>query len=782
MPNAPKRLLLPMVGGLAIVALACYLYANRTAKAQQPKDSTAVTETPDTHDNTDHAGRIPIPSDAEIAKLPSDGGPNYNRLIFEKSPYLLQHAGNPVDWYPWGQEAFDKAKRENKPILLSVGYSTCHWCHVMEHESFEVDDVGELLNRHFVAIKVDREERPDVDRVYMSYTQASTGSGGWPMNVWLTPDLKPFFAGTYFPPEDKWGRPGFKTILNRLAQAWDEKADDIRKSGDEAIAHLKRMDESKEDPDLKLQQAILDRGYEQIISAFDPRYGGFGNAPKFPRPVTPAFLLRYDHRNGATKGRDAVLHTLRKMADGGIHDHVGKGFSRYAVDERWHVPHFEKMLYDQGQLVPLYVDAFRITKDPYYADIARDILTYVQRDMTGEFGQFYSAEDADSPLPENPKEQAEGAFYVWEQSEINAALPEADAKLFSHYFGVKANGNVDNDPHNEFANKNVLIIEHNIEDTAKHFKRTPDDVRAVIATSLNTLFPLRERRPRPHLDDKTITAWNGLMISAFAQAYVALGDPAHLDAARNAAAFIRTKLYDDEAHTLQRRYRAGETAIDGYVDDYAYLIQALLDLYDATFDTSYIRWARDLQATQDKLFWDHDEGGYFSTSGEDASILVRMKEMYDGAEPSPNSIAALNLQRLTSFSDTASYAEKPRLIFLQLGRQLTSSPSATPQMLIAIDAHLYKAKQIVIAGDPGKKDTQALLKAIREAYLPHKVVLLADGAEHQDYLAQELAFLKDVRPMDGKATAYVCENFVCQLPTTDVAVMMKQLGISTSTP
>ncbi|MDA1044589.1 MAG: thioredoxin domain-containing protein, partial [Verrucomicrobia bacterium] len=487
------------------------------------------------------------------------------------------------------------------------------------------------------------------------------------------------------------------------------------------------------------------------------------------------YVLRHYYRHGDKAGLDAVLHTLRKMADGGMHDHIGKGFARYSVDERWHVPHFEKMLYDQGQLVPLYIEAYQITGDNVYADTARDVLGYVQRDMTGEHGQFYSAEDADSPLPENPSEQAEGAFYVWEKGQIDAALGEDAASIFNMIYGVEAGGNVRSDPHNEFHNKNVLIVEHTIDEAATKFNRSPSDVRALVDASLDKLFHIRERRPRPHLDDKTITAWNGLMISAFARAYTVLGDPSHLASAQKAAAFIRERLYDEKTHTLQRRFRAGESAIEGYVDDYAFFIQALLDLYDASFDTAYLAWAVHLQDTQDRVFWDTQEGGYFSTSGEDASILLRMKETYDGAEPSPNSIAAMNLLRLAQIFGDVPYLAKAQQTFMQMGAQLKSSPSATPQMMSALDFFLHKPKQVVIAGRPDADDTKAMLAAARAEFIPNRIILLADGGAGQAFLAQKQEFMKDVKPLDGKATAHVCENYVCQLPTTDLKVMMQQL-------
>ena len=515
-----------------------------------------------------------------------------NRLAQEKSPYLLQHAHNPVDWYPWGEEAFAKARRENKPIFLSVGYSTCHWCHVMAHESFESEEVAAIMNREFVNIKVDREERPDVDRVYMTFVQATTGGGGWPMSVWLTPDLKPFVGGTYFPPEDRYGQPGFKKVLERIATAWKENHDKIVEQGANIVAAL-RESQSAATAEGKIDAASLDAAYKQLDSSYDPREGGFGNAPKFPRPVTLNFLTRFYGRDPKSEsGKQALemtLFTLRKMAAGGMHDHLGGGFHRYSVDRYWHVPHFEKMLYDQAQLATAYLDAFQITHDRQYELVARDILDYVARDMTSKEGGFFSAEDADSPVPVTAaydrrdaapgeldvgahraplQKNAEGAFYIWPKKEIDAALGDA-AEIFDFHYGVQSHGNAPegSDPQDEFRGKNVLIERHTIAETAKQFKESEDAVRQSLARSREILFAIRVKRPRPHLDDKIIAAWNGLMISAYARAAQVFEDPRYLENATRAANFVRAHLWDGSKKTLYRSYRDGRGDVEGFGDD-----------------------------------------------------------------------------------------------------------------------------------------------------------------------------------------------------------------------
>jgi uncharacterized protein len=703
-----------------------------------------------------------------------------NRLADEKSPYLLQHAHNPVDWYPWGEEAFAKARRENKPIFLSVGYSTCHWCHVMAHESFGNEEVAAIMNREFVNIKVDREERPDVDRVYMTFVQATTGGGGWPMSVWLTPDLKPFVGGIYFPPEDRYGQPGFKTVLERIATAWKENHKKIVEQGSQIVAAL-RKSQSAATAEGKIDAAILDSAYHQIDRSYDPKEGGFGNAPKFPRPVTLNFLTRFYARDpNSESGKHALamtLPTLRKMAAGGMHDHIGGGFHRYSVDRYWHVPHFEKMLYDQAQLAVAYLDAFQITQDRQYEGVARDILDYVARDVTSKEGGFFSAEDADSLFEHGKPEHGEGAFYIWTKKEIDGALGVA-TEIFDFHYGVQSHGNAPegSDPQDEFRGKNILIERHTIAETARHFKKSDDEIGQSLAHSREKLFSIRTKRPRPHLDDKIIAAWNGLMISAYARAAQVLDEPRYLEIATRAANFLRANLYDSSRKILYRNYREGRSDIEGFADDHAFVVQGLLDLYEASFDVEWLKLATQLQETQDQLFFDEKNGGYFSTSGKDESVFLRMKDDNDGVEPAASSIAALNLLRLSQLLDDQKMAERPRKTIDAFAATLAHFPSAMPQMLVALDYSLSKPRQIVIAGKKDAPETKALVKEVHRHFLPKIVLLLADGSEGQKYLGERNEAIRAMSPVAGKPAAYVCENFTCKAPVTDSTTLRELLS------
>jgi uncharacterized protein YyaL (SSP411 family) len=706
-----------------------------------------------------------------------------NRLAKATSPYLRQHADNPVDWYPWGEEAFAKARKENKPIFLSVGYSTCHWCHVMEHESFENPYVAGFMNNHFVNIKVDREERPDVDRIYMTFVQATTGGGGWPMSVWLTPDLKPFVGGTYFPPEDAYGRPGFLTVLKRISEGWQKNEKEIRAQAGQITEQLQRYAAGSQRGDGKLSADALKKGYEQLAASYDSRQGGFGGAPKFPQPSILTFLFDYAASHGfeSKEGKHALemaCDTLRRMASGGIHDHLGGGFHRYSVDAEWHVPHFEKMLYDQAQLAVAYLTAYQITRDLFYADIARDILDYVRRDMTSREGGFFSAEDADSLLEHDRPEHAEGAFYVWTASEIESTLGKDRSAEFNSVYGVEPGGNTStyNDPHGELRGKNVLMQRHNMAETAKKFGIRENELNQRLAESRKKLLAARSKRPRPHLDDKILTAWNGLMISAFAKAYQILGDSSYLEAANRAADCMKKNLYNSKQGVLLRSWRDGSASdIQGFADDYAFLIQGLVDLYEASFDIRRFAWAEALQQKQNALFWDNQQDGFFNTTGNDPNLLFKIKENYDGAEPSPNSVSALNLLRLAYVLDRKDWRQMAEKILRAHADPLSQAPRSLPQMLVALDFLLTPTRQVVIAGSPGAADTMALLREVRHQFLPNTVVLLADGGDGQAFLAEHAAFFKAIVRFDGKATAYVCENYVCQQPTSNAAVLARQL-------
>ena len=690
-----------------------------------------------------------------------------NRLIHEKSPYLLQHAHNPVDWYAWGPEAFEKSRKEDKPIFLSIGYSTCHWCHVMERESFENEETAAILNKYFVAIKVDREERPDVDRIYMAYVQATTGGGGWPMSVWLTPDLKPFVGGTYFPPENRYGRAGFPTLLERIAHAWQADRAKIVESSHEVLQQLQDAAEVK--PSGGLDASALESGFSQFRRSFDSKLGGFGAAPKFPRPVTHNFLLRYYARTHQEEARDMVLATLRAMAQGGMNDQLGGGFHRYSVDERWFVPHFEKMLYDQAQLAISYLEAYQITHDPFFSGVARRIFDYVLRDMSDKDGGFYSAEDADSVIdPSQPDVKGEGAFYIWTQREIEAVVGDPAAAWFSYRYGVEEHGNVRDDPQNEFAGKNILYEAHTVEDTARHFGKPSAEIRPALDTAAARLLAARSKRVRPHLDDKVLTAWNGLMISALAKGGAIFSEPGYSRAAARAAEFFLHRMYDAKTGVLLRRYRQQDAAIAGFLDDYALFTQALLDLYEAQFDIRYLETAVKLVEKQRELFEDKEHGGFFSTAPGDASLVMRMKEDYDGAEPSGNSVAALNLLRLAQMTGRRDFSDSAGKTLRAFASRLAGMPSAVPQMLLAYQFSLSNPKQIILVGERGEPHTQAMLDILHAHFLPHRIVLLVDGHSRQP-LASYLPVVETMTRSHGETTAYVCENYTCKLPTADPA-------------
>jgi len=678
-----------------------------------------------------------------LALCATVSGVNANRLAGEKSPYLLQHKDNPVDWQPWGEAAFAEARRRNKPVFLSIGYSTCHWCHVMAHESFEDPAIAKLMNDNFVAIKVDREERPDVDRLYMAFVQATTGGGGWPMSVWLTPEGKPFFGGTYFPPGDRHGRVGFPSVLQQIAQLWEKDRARIEKEGTRVMEALSES-HSASGEKFARDAVPLARSFESFSRSFDQAGGGFGDAPKFPRPSTLNFLMRHGDKHAA----EMALFTLRKMAAGGMRDHLGGGFHRYSVDKYWHVPHFEKMLYDQAQLAVSYVEAWQVTHDDFFAGIARETLDYVLRNMTHPAGGFYSAEDADSLLTHGSAEHAEGAFYVWSKEEIIETLGAKDAEIFCRQYGVEKGGNAPagSDPQGEFTGKNILI------------EREASGADA-LAASREKLLALRAKRPRPHLDDKVLTAWNGLMISAFAKAGATLSEPRYLAAAARAAEFIQTRLTKDGK--LLRTWRGEPGSIAGFAEDYAFLIQGLLDLYEADFDLRWLKWAVDLQATQDKLFWDEAGGSYFSSAADDPLVRVRMKEDYDGAEPSANSISALNLLRLARMLHDGAREKRAEQILAAHLPQMERVPTAVPQMLVALDLALSPPAQAVVAGQRGAGDVRQWQAKLHYDFHPRRVLLLADG---DDFLAKNNPALALMKPVQGKAALYLCENFTCQAP------------------
>ena len=708
-----------------------------------------------------------------------------NALAKEKSPYLLQHAHNPVNWLPWGEAAVAKAKAEDKPIFLSSGYSTCHWCHVMERESFENEEIAQMINDHFVPVKVDREERPDVDLTYMTYVQAASGGGGWPMSVFLTPDLKPFFGGTYYPPENKDGRIGFKNLLIELNKAWHEEREKINASSERSILKLQEHLDGENTGAAVETEAMLQKAYDELASNYDYHEGGFSGAPKFPRSTSINLLLRIHHawlkhpekKSEGDWATEMSFRTLKAMANGGIWDHVGGGFHRYSVDSYWHIPHYEKMLYDQGQLLWAYAEGYLVTGAPFLADVTRQIVNYAQRDLRHAEGGFFSAEDADSLGKVGDAHKTEGAFYIWTAVEIDTLLGKENGSLFRYAYGARRDGNArpESDPHGELKGTNTLFRAFSIKKTAEFFKKTPEEVQTIVESGLKILFEARTQRPRPHLDDKIITAWNGLIISGLARAGAALNEPKFIELASQAAQFLHDQLCAQPGKGLHRSWRDGERGPKAFAMDYAALIHALIDLYQAGLNVKWLQWAVALQSEMDTLFLDKDKGGYYSVHTDMAHSVLRIKEDYDGAEPSPNSLAALNLARLSAMLDQQAYADEAKKIITLFGTTLESNPSAVPMLVLAADFVHRGKQQIVLAGDAASPEFQALLRVIHGRLLPTAVLLHVDGGSAQTWLGSHNEALVSMQPVNGQAAAYVCQNYTCQKPVTDPAALEKLL-------
>ena len=683
-----------------------------------------------------------------------------NRLLHEKSPYLLQHAYNPVDWYPWGEEAFAKARAEGKPIFLSIGYSTCHWCHVMERESFEDDSVAALLNEHFVPIKVDREERPDVDRLYMTAMQAMGMGGGWPLNAFLTPDLHPFFGGTYFPPRAKMGRPGLIEILPRLHDAWTTQRLQVEQAGErvmEALGGLAAPDSGEAE-----RGPLFGEAAASLARLNDAERGGFGNAPKFPSIVNLDFLLRYWARDPGKHehAREMVVAQLEAMQAGGIHDQIGGGFHRYSTDREWLVPHFEKMLYDQAQIAWAYLEAFQVTGRADFAATARDVFAYVFRDLSSPEGGFLSAEDADS-------EGEEGRFYVWTPAQLEEALGPEDATLVAERFGVTAAGNFEPGP-------SILHRARPVEDVAKQHHLDAAACRGRIGRAKAALLAARSKRVRPHLDDKVITAWNGLMIAACARGARALDDPALAARAARAAEFVWAHLRDPRTGELRRAFRGGPTGA-GQLDDYADYAFGLIELYSATFDPRWLERAVRVTELQVERFWDDRDGGFFESPAGDPYVKLRMKDDFDGAEIAGNSIAAYNLERLAVLLDREDWRRLAGRTLDYYARRLRTHPTAMPRMLVAMDLEQSVARHIVIAGKADGEDTHAMIREFDRRFLPHDLLLRVTPAD-APALAKLAPFAAALPAKDGHATAYVCVNYACELPATDAAAFAAQLA------
>jgi uncharacterized protein YyaL (SSP411 family) len=679
-----------------------------------------------------------------------------NSLSKETSPYLLQHAHNPVDWFAWGVEAFEKARNEKKPILLSIGYAACHWCHVMAHESFENEEIARLMNENFVNIKVDREERPDLDQIYMNAVQMMTGSGGWPMTVFLTPEGVPFYGGTYFPPVDRYNMPGFPRILLGVAEAYRTRPDEVTETAVSMLGELRRMGATSESSDM-LTPSVMDEAERKIARNYDARYGGFGGAPKFPAAMNLEFLLRQFHRIGKSESLEMILHTCRKMAEGGMYDQLGGGFHRYSTDARWLVPHFEKMLYDNALLSRAYLHVYQQTKDEFYKRIAEETLDYVVREMTDERGGFYSTQDADS-------EGHEGKFFVWTIDEVKEILGEEDGTLFSAYYDVTKSGN--------FEGKNILHVERAVADVAKEAGVSVEHLQEALARGRRKLFEARERRVKPARDEKVLTAWNGLMLASFAEAAAILERNDYREVAEKSAQFVLDNLRRDGL--LLRTYKDGQSKLNGYLEDYAFLIDSLLALYQTT---GSLRWLEEAHTLTDRLieeFWDEEDGGFFYTGESHEELIVRSKDYLDNATPSGNSVAAEVLLHLAALTGNDDYSRKAVTIFRLLHDPLTRYASAFGRLLGALDFYLSTPKEIAIVGASDSEETRALLREVWTRYLPNKIVAQAQEGDAQ---AAELVPLLRERPMiEGLATAYVCENYTCQRPINAAEELGKQLS------
>ena len=679
-------------------------------------------------------------------KMPDAKSRVPNRLIHEKSPYLLQHAYNPVDRFPWCDEAFAKAKAEDKPVFLSIGYSCCHWCHIMGHESFEDEAVAEILNQNFIAIKVDREERPDIDQIYMTVCQALTGHGGWPLSVFLTPDRIPFYAGTYFPKHDRMGMPGFITLLGRIHKAWKNNRDDLLESGRKIVDAISRENEgmAAAPPDA----LILSDAFAHFKGDFDEIYGGFGHAPKFPAPHNLYFLLRYWHSTRDGMALEMAEKTLDAMQRGGIYDHIGFGFSRYSTDKKWLVPHFEKMLYDNALLAIAYIETYHATKKEQYADVAKQIFTYILRDMTSPGGGFYSAEDADS-------EGVEGKFYVWKVDEIKQVLGEDDGQAFCTMFDITENGNFEG---------------YNIPNLIKG--TYPENQKLFVEKCRTRLFSHREKRVHPYKDDKILTGWNGLMIAAMAIGGRVLGNGKYTGAAERAFDFVKSKLVREDGR-LMARFRDGETAYPGYAEDYAFLVWGLIELYEATYKLEYLEAALRFNNDLLKLFWDDVHGGLFVYGSDSEQLITRPKEIYDGATPSGNSVSALNFLRLARLTGKHELEARANQLFKTFGSQLSTYPRGYSYSLTALLYARAASREVIIVGNGEPAKTEALLNVVKDIYNPFTVTMLLD--ERHESIKTVAPFTVNYTTVNGLPAAYVCENFACSYPVTDTGALREML-------
>ena len=678
-----------------------------------------------------------------------------NRLTHETSPYLLQHAHNPVDWYPWGEEALTRAKQEQKPILLSIGYSACHWCHVMERESFENEEIAAVMNELFINIKVDREERPDLDEIYMNAVQIMTRQGGWPMTVFLTPDLKPFYGGTYYPPTDRYGRPGFPKVMHAVAEAFSGQNTQVLQQADQITAHLAQMSNVVDPHHHELTEELMNNAFQNYRSQFDSHHGGFGNAPKFPPSMGLPFLLRYWHHSGNANALEMVELTLEKMARGGMYDQLGGGFHRYSTDAHWLVPHFEKMLYDNAQLVVAYFEAYQATQKPFYRDIATETLDYVIREMyDAENGGFYSTQDADS-------EGVEGKFFVWEPNDVEDIIGEENAKIFCEYYDITPQGN--------FEGENILNVQAPPDILARKLRMDLGELEALLADGKQKLFEAREKRIKPGLDDKILTSWNGIMIRGMAMGYQLTGKPEYLEACEKSAEFVLTTLSQNNG-LLLRTYRDGKSHLNAYLEDYSYFIAGLIALYEASFEPKWLTEAERLAHIMIDQFGDDAGDGFFFTGKAHETLIVQSKSAYDGATPSGASMAIHSLLRLAKHLDNSEFHDQAAETLLLYFHQMEGMPSGSGQLLCELAFLLSTPKEIAIVGPKGTAQTEAMLAALHSTYQPNKIVAVSESAD-----GQTLPLLTGKTPINDTATAYVCENYVCQAPTTDVEAFVELL-------
>jgi uncharacterized protein YyaL (SSP411 family) len=690
----------------------------------------------------------------------------FNRLINEKSPYLLQHATNPVDWYPWGDEAFEIAKKEDKPIFLSIGYSTCHWCHVMAHESFEDPKVAKLMNDTFVNIKVDREERPEIDKIYMAVCQMIRRNCGWPLTIIMDADKHPFTAATYIPKESRFGQMGMLDFIPKIKEYWENNRNELRLASKEVVENLKEMDYSGGE---LLKQETLNDAYKEMLLLYDNVHGGFKGAPKFPTPHKLLFLLRYWNRSGDKQALDIVEKTLQSLRLGGIFDQIGFGFHRYSTDSQWLLPHFEKMLYDQALLIMAYTETYQATKNSFYRDVANEIITYVFRDLTSKEGGFYSAEDADS-------EGEEGKFYVWSEDEIYSLLTRSESELFLEVFNFEKKGNFRDEVTKEFTGKNIPHLSQTFSNLAEKLQIPLDDFSSKLNAIREKLFQIREKRIRPHKDDKVLVDWNGLMIAALAKAGRVFDNNDYIIAAKKAADFIQQKMITENKHLLHR-YRDGEVAVNGFLDDYAFFIWGLLELYESIFNVDYLRQAIHYSEILLNHFWDDNKGGFYFTPDYGEYIITRKKEIYDGAIPSGNSIAMLNLLKLSRITMDLDFENKAFDIVKVFSLIIEHSLLGNSMTLSGLEFAYGPTFEVVIIGKEDSDDTKKMLKALRELYVPNKIVLFVPINEESPEILEITDFVKHKTSKDGKATVHVCINRFCKFPTTEIAKMIELLSV-----